>query len=52
VSVRDLPAPPPFHGDETTELHASKPDRWPVGQYQAEVFRNGVSVYETTFALL
>jgi len=40
-----------FHGDETTEFHVSKPDRWPIGQYQAEVFLNGVSVYKATFAV-
>jgi hypothetical protein len=50
-SVSDSSEELVFHGDQTTEFHVSKPDRWPEGQYQAEVFLNGASVYRTTFTV-
>jgi hypothetical protein len=40
-----------FDGVGQTEFHISKPDDWPDGQYQAEVFLNGVSVHKTVFTV-
>ena len=36
-------------GDAATEFHISKPDGWPAGKYQLEVFLNGSSVGSEDF---
>lgn len=38
-------------GPATTEFHISKPDGWPVGDYQAEVFLNGAPVNSQKFSV-
>lgn len=38
-------------GPTTTEFHISKPDGWPVGDYQVEVFLNGASVNSQKFTV-
>ncbi len=35
--------------DAATEFHISKPDGWPVGKYQVEVFLDGSSVQRKDF---
>ena len=36
-------------GDTRTEFHVSKPDGWPTGKYQLEVFLNGSSAATKDF---
>jgi hypothetical protein len=38
-------------GPATSEFHISKPGGWPAGDYQVEVFLNGVSVGAQKFAV-
>lgn len=38
-------------GPASSEFHVSKPGGWPVGDYQIEVFLNGVSVGAQKFAV-
>ena len=38
-------------GPATHELHISKPDGWPAGDYQVEVFLNGASAGVQKFAV-
>ncbi len=38
-------------GSATSEFHISKPDGWPVGDYQVEIFVNGKSVQSKTFTV-
>jgi len=40
-----------FDGDGQTEFHISKPDGWPSGQYQVEVFLNGVTTRKVSFTV-
>ncbi len=38
-------------GPATTEFHISKPDGWPVGDYQVEIFLNGASANSQKFSV-
>ena len=38
-------------GPTTSEFHISKPGGWPAGDYQVEVFLNGVSVNSQKFSV-
>ena len=40
-----------FDGDGQTEFHISKPDGWPSGQYQVEIFLNGVTARKVSFTV-
>lgn len=44
---QDIDATGPAH----TEFHISKPDGWPVGDYQVEVFLNGASAGVQAFTV-
>jgi hypothetical protein len=38
-------------GPANSEFHISKPDGWPVGDYQVEIFMNGASVAQKKFSV-
>jgi hypothetical protein len=49
VSVKDDSATINATGPATTEFHISKPDGWPVGDYQVEILVDGKPVSSKTF---